>query len=549
MDANEYMKWECCWTNEVVGSDGCPYIMDNEGELRFSLKRRLQEKCLECPRFDNDLNNLASTEPSLSRVLRYLTAEFLDQKRQIQYMAGFLNTRNREIQFLHEIGIVLQTSMELDEVLSVAMTAITAGKGFGLNRAFLLLTDDERQNLTGYLGVGPRSFQEAWQIWEEIGRSDSSLREMARHFHDTKLSSEKVKFQDILEQLTIPLSDHAHILNRALFNGKPVLVTDAFHNSDVDPELARILGVDTFLILPLLSRKRRIGVIIADNFITHKPITVQDMESMETLSFPVAFAIERASLYSRLHQELEKLTEANIKLKEQQELIVKMEKMALVGKITSSVAHSIRNPLMIIGGFARSLKKSMGENDPKRNYIESILAEARKLEDALTEVLGYADSLFPAMDIWNVNELAANVCGELKDKMEAQGIACSFDLEKSLPMAFIDYKQIAFCLRKIISNAMEAMPDGGAITVSTRMEEACMVLEIRDTSKTLTHSVRDFMSASSFTDREQISALSVSLCKMILEKNALSFQAEMSAEGGIRYTIKLPVKKEETPNE
>lgn len=531
-----------------MGPDGCPYIMDNENDLRFSLKRRLTEKCLECPRFDNDLSNLESTDPSLSRMLRYLAAEFQDQKRQIQYMAGFLNTRNLEIQFLHEIVIVLQTSMELDEVLSVAMTAITAGKGFGLNRAFLLLTDEERQNLMGYLGVGPRTYQEAWQIWEEIGKHDSSLREMARHFHDAKLSSEKVKFQDILEQLTVPLSQHTHILNRALFNGKPVLVTDAFHNSSVDPELARVLGVDTFLILPLVSRKRRIGVIIADNFITHKPITVQDMESMETLSFPVAFAIERASLYSRLHEELEKLTEANIKLKEQQELIVKMEKMALVGKITSRVAHSIRNPLMIIGGFARSLEKSMDENDPKRNYVESILDEARKLEDALTEVLGYADSLHPAMDMWDVNELAANVCGELESGMEAHGIKCSVELEKSLPMAFMDYKQIAFCLRKIITNSIEAMPDGGTITVASRMEDNFIVLEIRDTSKVLTHSVRDFMNNQPFTEREQMSALSVSLCKMILEKNALSFHAEMNAEEGIIYTIKLPVKKEESPN-
>ncbi len=523
--------------------------MDNERDLRFSLKRRLLEKCLECPRFDKDLDTLASTEPSLSVALRYLTAEFLDQKQQIQYMTGFLNTRNREMQFLHEIGIVLQTTVELDEVLSIAMTAITAGKGFGLNRAFLLLTDEERRNLTGYLGVGPRSYQEAWQIWEEIGKSDSSLREMARHFHDAKLNSEKVKFQDILEKLTIPLSDHTHIINRALFNGKPILVTDAFHNSDVAPEFAGILGIDTFLILPLVSRKRRIGVIIADNFITHKPITVQDMESMETLSFPVAFAIERASLYARLNEELEKLTDANNKLKEQQELIVKMEKMALVGKITSSVAHSIRNPLMIIGGFARSLEKSMGENDPKRNYVESILAEARKLEDALTEVLGYADSLFPAMDMWDVNELAGNVCAELKDRMEAQGITCSLDLGKNLPMAFMDYKQIAFCLRKIIGNSIESMPDGGSITVSTWMEKLCIVLEIRDKSKEMTHSIRDFISGSSYTEREQISALSVSLCKMILEKNSLSFQAEISAEGGMRYTIKLPVKKEETPHE
>ena len=368
----------------------------------------------------------------------------------MHYLAGFLNSRNREIQFLHEIGVVLQTSMELDEILSVAMTAITAGKGFGMNRAFLLLADKERINLKGYLGVGPRSYQEAWQIWEDIGRNDVSLKDMAKNFYDTKLSSEKVKFQDILEQLVIPLADRNHIINRAMLKGKPLLVEDSFHNSEVDPALARILGVDTFLILPLVSRNRCIGVIIADNFITHKAITTLDMESMETLAFPVAYAIERTSLYERLQEDVVKLTEANNKLKQQQQLIVKMEKMALVGKITSSIAHSIRNPLMIIGGFARSLQKNLAPDDPKREYIDSIVLEARQLEDTLTEVLGYADSLHPATDMWDLNQLAINVCKEFQDKVSQAGINLSLNLGSDLPMVLIDYKQIAYCIRKII---------------------------------------------------------------------------------------------------
>ncbi len=539
------MSWECCWTKEVVEPPECPYISDDERELRFSLKRRFIEKCIECPRFEKDLDKLEETDPILSAMFRHMISEILQQKQQILYMTGFLNSRNREIQFLHEIGVVLQTSVELDEVLSVAMTAITAGKGFGMNRAFLLLMDEEKRNLKGYLGVGPKSYQEAWQIWEEIGLSDFSLREMAKNFHDTKLDSERVKFHDILERMVFPLDDHNHIFNKALLNGRPILVTDAFHNNDIDPELARILGVDTFLILPLISRKKRIGLIVADNFITHKPISIQDTQSMETISFPVALAIERASLYARLQEDLDKLTEANSRLREQQELIVKMEKMALVGNITSSIAHSIRNPLMIIGGFARSLQKSIAEDDPKRNYVESILYEARKLEDALTEVLDYADSLHPSKDLWDINELVVNVRRELQDKIERHRTVCSLELENGLPMAFIDYKQVAFCLRKLIGSTLESMTDGGTITIRTRAEGNWLVLEIRDTGTACSQPLNDFSSGQSSADRDLMSAQSVSLCKMILEKNSLSFQVDSSAWGGVCYTVKLPVIKEE----
>ncbi len=543
------MDWECCWTDEKIEPSGCPYITEEEQELYSTLRRRLLEKCVECPRFKNDLQKFKETGHPLAAVLQYLVAEYLDQKEQAQYMAGFLNSRNREIQFLHEIVAVLQTSMEVDEVLSVAMTAITAGKGFGMNRAFLLLADKERRNLKGYIGVGPRSYHEAWQIWEEIGRSDFSLKEMAKNFYDTKLSSEKVKFQDILGQLTVPLSNRTHILNRVLFEGKPVLVYDAFHNSAVDPDLAAILGVDTFLILPLISRSRRIGVIIADNFITHKRITKQDMESMETLAFPVAFAIERASLYEQLQEDLEKLTAANSKLKEQQQLIVKMEKMALVGKITSSIAHSIRNPLMIIGGLARSLQKSIFENSPNREYVNSIVREAKQLEDAFTEVLVYADSLHPAMDMWDVNQLVDGVCRELHDKLEKSGIICTLKLEPDLPTAFIDYKQIAYCVKKIIGNIIEALPDGGKIEIRSWLDGDCVVLEILDNSRTANQTIQDFLASQSFTTKEQIGTLGVSLCKMILEKHSQSFFVEKTDWGGMRYTIRLSLVKKEMNHE
>jgi signal transduction histidine kinase len=144
--------------------------------------------------------------------------------------------------------------------------------------------------------------------------------------------------------------------------------------------------------------------------------------------------------------------------------------------------------------------------------VESIVDEARKLEDT-TEVLAHADSLYPVRDMWDVNELATNVSRELRQKMERQGVTCSLNLGKDLPMAFIDYRQIAFCLRKIISDAMEAMPEDGTIVISTWTEETALVLEIRDNARVMTPSTHDTGYSSSFTDGEQAGVLPASLCK------------------------------------
>jgi len=535
---------ECCWTKEVITPDECHSISADEADLYTSLERRFLTKCIDCPLFVRDQERLTEEGSPSAPILRVLLAEIKRNKSKLSTMVGFLDSRNLEIQFLHEIVTVLQTSLELDEVLSVALTAITAGKGFGMNRAFLLLTDKDRTTLKGYMGVGPKDFQEAWEIWEEISRDDLSLREMATQFHQTKFSAEKNKFHDILERLSFPMSNEGHILVRSLNERRAILVRDAQHHPEVDPSLAETIGVDTFLILPLISRNRRIGVILADNFITRKPITQQDMSFMETLTFPVAFAIERASLYERLHEDLEKLSVANTKLHEQQELIVRMEKLALLGKITSSIAHSIRNPLTVIGGFARSLLKNITEDDPKREPLENIVQKSKQLEDVLSEVLGYADSVFPAIDEWDVNQMVETISRELKKKTEGCGITITLALAPNLPLIYLDYRQIAYCIKKILSNSIKAMMPPGEVSLETRLVDDCIIVEIRDTVPVPEREAHEAFLDPGMTGRDDSGDMELSFCRVILENYSKSFTVERYPGIGSRYLLELSLKKE-----
>ncbi len=543
------MQEECCWTKEVITPDECENISAEERDLYSSLERRFLAKCIECPLFVRDQERLTQEGNPTAPLLRILISEIKRKNSRLNTLVGFLDSRNLEIQFLHEIVSVLQTSLELDEVLSVALTAITSGKGFGMNRAFLLLIDKERHHLTGYMGVGPRNYQEAWEIWAEVSRDDLSLREMARHFHETKFSEEKTKFHDILERLTFPMSNEGHILVRALNERKAILVSDAFHNPDVDAHLAHTIGVDTFLILPLISRNRRIGIILADNFITHKPITQQDMQSMETLTFPVAFAIERASLYERLNDDLQKLTVANEKLHEQQKLIVRMEKMALLGNITSSIAHSIRNPLTVIGGFARSLLKNIAEDDPKKEPLENIVQKSKQLEDVLSEVLGYADSVFPAMDEWDINQMLETIYQEVLKKTEGSGISITLDLASHLPRTYLDYRQISYCIKKILVNSIKATTPPGELHLGTRLEDDCIVVEIRDTVPIPESEPHEAFLGQGMSESDETCDMELSFCRVILENYSKSFTVERCAGKGRRYLLQFSLKKEDSDHE
>lgn len=538
------MDWECCWNRDVIEQEDCPTIKEGEDDLFFSKGQRNLEKCCECPRFLNDLKQLHDANP-LAPVLTNLLAEYNLQKSQIQSLVSFLDNKTLEIRFLHELGYVLQSSVDLDEVLSVALTAITAGKGFGMNRAFLLLCDREEGMLKGYLGLGPRNIEEASQVWNEILQNDMDLQTLAQNFRLNKLSSEREKFQDVLELLTIPLSNKDHILIKALDGKIPIMVEGVYQHPNVPPELANLLGVENILLMPLVSRNRRVGMIVADNCITHRAITEEDMHSLETFGFPVAFAIERASLYDKLQVELNRVTEAGKKLKEQQELIVRMENMALVGRITSSIAHSVRNPLMIIGGFARSMLKNSPDSDPKRTFIESIVAETRQLEVVLDEILNYSDSLYPTRDFWDVSQLVESALRDTADILTSLGYATSYLSGYDLPPVYIDFKQLSYCLRTVLQNDINGIGADRFISISSQNCENGVILRIDDRSRHISQAELDHLLVP-FSDAGDLGAgLGLALCKTMLEKQGIPFVAQADLQDGIRYTIILPTRKEE----
>ncbi len=537
-------QWECCWDRDLLSLDDCPNLSEGDADLLCSRERRFLEKCCDCDRFKRDLSRFRESGHPLAPIFSTLHNDYRRQRAQIQALGSFLDTKTLEVRFLHELGSVLQSSVDLEEVLSVALTAITSGKGFGMNRAFLLLADKERHFLRGHLAIGPRSAEEAGRTWHEVDTSDLDLQSLSRSFRQNKLSSERDKFQDILGKLVISMDNIHHIVIQTLEEKKPLLVQHAFQDPRVAPELAQLLGVDTFLILPLIARNRRVGAILADNFITRQPITDDDLRSIETFTFPVAFAIERASLYERLQVEVAKLQAANRRLQDQQELLVKMEKMALVGRITSSIAHSIRNPLMIIGGFARSILKSTADDDPKRGFIESIVAEAHQMEEVLEEILTYSDALYPVRDFWDVNQLVETSLRDIQDKVMTQNYSCRFRPGEGLPSAYVDYKQLSYCLRNILLGTIGSR-ENGLLEISTRQIDDMVEILIDDHSRRLAEEELEALLTPFAETHEMGSGLNLALCRSMLEKLDIPLLVVAPPDDGVRYSIKLPTHKEE----
>lgn len=539
----------CCCNREHITPEDCPFLRGGDEELLFNRRKRFLQRCLECPRFLENLSVDHDGCEGMTELLPYAVEEVLVLRAQNRTLSTHIESRSREVKFLLEVSLVLQTSVDMDEVIAMALTAVTAGKGFGLNRAILLLVDKERRNLKGYFAVGPRTPQEAAGIWQEVEEQDLSLREMARLFFEQKMSDERARFRDLLQVLSTPLTHTDHPFVRTLNDQVSRHITNLFAEPGIDHEQAAALGISELLLVPLVSKNRRIGLLLADNIVNRRPIGDDDLVSLETFALPVAFAIERAALYEQLQEELTKVTEANKRLKEQQQLIVRMEKMALVGKITANISHSIRNPLTIIGGFARTLIKSTPPGDPKRQFIESIVREARRLEEVLQEVLNYSESQHPTFDLWDVNELIATVYTSLHDDLELSGVVCRLDFAAGLPLVRIDYKKISYCLRSLIRNSLEAMPRGGAMEIRTCRRENELLIILADSGHGISPEAISSVTHPFFTTRQDGSGLGLPLCARILEEHGarLDITSEEGAGTTITITLNIPMEEAHGP--
>lgn len=503
--------------------------LSTEGNERPALDR-----CFDCPTFWQCVRDLSQREeageiPSLANALLYA-------QHRIDESNYHLQVNDREFEFLRDVGLYLQGSVGRDEVIVMALTAITAGKGYGLNRAILLLVDESRECLSGYLAVGPRTAAEGWQIWNELIERDDTLEEMARRFLVEKMSDEQARFRELLDSLSVPLSRHDHLFVSTLESRQSAHITHSWQEAGLDPRQIELLGTNELVLVPLLSGSRRIGILLADNIVTKAPISENDLHRLETFSLPVSYAIERAALYESLRLELKKLTEAHQRLSAQKELIIRMEKLALIGEMTADIAHRIRNPLTIIGGYTRRLLK--GEvSAAQRQGLEVILRQSELIGETTSHLLAETDSQHPTLDRWNLGTTIASALLPHAVKMEIRGITCRFNPPKNEIHAVFDLKKISYCLKIIIERCMESLATGGTIDIELSRSEEEISVSFSLTPLTVQEEGRGCVSGSS---RD----IELALVMRMLKQQRGEILREERPDGGTTYRIVIPDNEE-----
>ncbi len=455
--------------------------------------------------------------------------------------------RLAKLNLLNQVSEALYgAQLSLPQVLESVLIAMTAGQGLRFNRAFLLLVDERTRRLQGEIAIGPSSRDEADRIWRDLADQPTDLYEMMTSY-DTSLKQTDVAVNNIVRELAVDLGDDDHILVRAMHSRRVVHVTEADTGHGL-PDVRRWLSVDRFAVAPLATRRGAIGVLIADNAISGLEITELDLEFLQLFANQSANAIESSRLTEELARKVLDLRKAQQKQKEDQQTLLRMERLSVMGETSAIVAHELRNPLVAIGGFARALLRNLPEDDSNRQYAQIITEETSRLERIIHDLL---DFIRP-QKMMRRNLSPDQVVHEVARKMHPMLQNASVELELDLQAGDTDVNchpgEIQQVLQNLVFNAVQAQPDGGRIRISSRYLEGGVLIQTADDGPGIATDVADKMFSPFYTTKTAGSGLGLTICAQIIKSHGGVLRGENLSEGGACFSFILPLPKSETEN-
>jgi signal transduction histidine kinase len=195
---------------------------------------------------------------------------------------------------------------------------------------------------------------------------------------------------------------------------------------------------------------------------------------------------------------------------------------------------------MLIGGFARQVLKDQDKDPEKsRDKLQIIVDEVGRLEDFLAEVGTYAKLAEPHKQSGDLNALIQEVCDRLAPVLEESGITLSLELDPGLPRMRFDPVYLRQVFLNIAKNAVEAMPDGGALTITSGRREDRLLVQIADTGGGIPAAHLDKVFQPFFSTKSKGSGLGLAISREIAQAHQGEITIDSEVGRGTRVNIFL----------
>ncbi len=240
--------------------------------------------------------------------------------------------------------------------------------------------------------------------------------------------------------------------------------------------------------------------------------------------------------------------------------LTRAERLATVGRVSAQITHEIRNPLNAIGLNAELLAEEVERMAERRDgeagasatlevraIAQAIGREVDRLNAVTEEYLRFARLPRPVLAREDLDEILAGLSAFVRPELAAAGIELRTALSGGLPAIRADEGQLRAAFLNLLRNSREAMPRGGAITLTTRASEGHVELEVRDDGPGIAPETLPRIFDPFFSTKEQGTGLGLAFTQQVVREHGGTIACVAAPGAGTSFVIRIPTGTEERP--
>jgi K+-sensing histidine kinase KdpD len=337
--------------------------------------------------------------------------------------------------------------------------------------------------------------------------------------HTNELWSKITQGQNMIE-IRLPMGKG--LAGYVAKTGETVNITDAYKDPRFNPEIDKKSGYKTRNVLCMPMRDKGGNIVGVFQFLNkrHGSFTAEDESFIDGLSVHAAIAVENA----RIAQEM-----------------VKSERLSAVGRMASSIIHDIKNPMSTLRLYAQVLKKK-AESEEGAQMADEIMRQVDRFVNMTQEILDFSRGVSEMKpETIRLEELMQAGLKLVEADIARKNITLVRNLEYSGEVT-LDIEKMIRVFYNLASNAADAMPNGGALTVSARKQNGSLLIEFTDTGSGIPEELRAKVFEPFVTyGKKHGTGLGLSIVKKIIDDHQGKIEVESEVHKGTTIRMILPL--------
>jgi signal transduction histidine kinase len=247
----------------------------------------------------------------------------------------------------------------------------------------------------------------------------------------------------------------------------------------------------------------------------------------------------------------QKLNEYTQRLKDSQEQLIQSEKLSSLGQLAASIAHEVNNPLSGILMYTQLLAKRINsDKDTKEStldYLAKMESELVRSTGLVRNLLDFARQSAPALVETDLNDIVDRVLELTAHSARLNKVEVVKELDLSLPGLTADANQLQQVCTNLVVNAIQAMPQGGKLTLRTSLADSQLKLEVRDTGSGISPENMRKLFTPFFSTKKEVKGVGLGLAVSygIIQRHRGKIEVQSEEGKGTTFTVYLPVHQEE----